>query len=155
MLLAIAPVRAAAAAPAAAPAPANSTPRVPMASSQFCSCKPCGSATPPLSRWPACAPLPSRLHADQHSAFFSIRCPAKQASRCACACPALAGSARPSVPRVLINREAVKDGAPGFFSFGKRDALHLGDCDAAVQQLARALGWEKELQKLISGGGAR
>jgi hypothetical protein len=35
-----------------------------------------------------------------------------------------------------------------------RDALHLGDCDSAVQQLADLLGWQQELQQLVEAGDA-
>ena len=32
-----------------------------------------------------------------------------------------------------------------------RDALHLGDCDDAVQELCRLLGWEADLAALVEG----
>ena len=64
------------------------------------------------------------------------------------------------IPRVLINRERVGEadatlmllGHSKGFSFDEkhRDALYLGDCDAGVRQLARKLGWEADLDELIS-----
>lgn len=57
------------------------------------------------------------------------------------------------VPRVLINREAV-----GPFSRLKhnkskgRDHLYQGDTDEAARIIARELGWEDELDKLIEDG---
>ncbi|BCS30283.1 SIR2 family NAD-dependent protein deacylase [Aspergillus puulaauensis] len=47
------------------------------------------------------------------------------------------------VPRVLINRERV-----GGMGSRPDDVLILGDCDDGVRTLARALGWEEELQNL-------
>ncbi|KAL4927405.1 SIR2 family NAD-dependent protein deacylase [Aspergillus undulatus] len=47
------------------------------------------------------------------------------------------------VPRVLINRERV-----GGMGSRPDDVLILGDCDRGVRKLARALGWEKELESL-------
>ena len=35
-----------------------------------------------------------------------------------------------------------------------RDALHLGDCDEGVRRLCQLLGWEEELEELVSAGGA-
>ena len=64
------------------------------------------------------------------------------------------------IPRVLLNRERVGEadatllllGHRKGFSFDEkhRDALFLGDCDDGVRQLTRKLGWEAELDKLIS-----
>lgn len=60
-------------------------------------------------------------------------------------------------PRLLINRERVgeaKNPLDEGFVFGKgnyRDALYLGDCDEGILDLCKLLGWEEELQKLISG----
>ena len=34
-----------------------------------------------------------------------------------------------------------------------RDALFLGDCDQGVRQLCTQLGWEAELEVLVTGGG--
>ncbi len=31
----------------------------------------------------------------------------------------------------------------------RRDALHLGDCDDAVRELCRMLGWQDDLAALI------
>lgn len=54
------------------------------------------------------------------------------------------------VPRVLINKEQVG-------SMGTRpdDVLLLGDCDEGVRKLAKACGWEDELENLWkeAGGG--
>ncbi|KAL4806468.1 NAD-dependent protein deacetylase hst2-1 [Aspergillus unguis] len=47
------------------------------------------------------------------------------------------------VPRVLINRERV-----GGMGSRPDDVLILGDCDSGVRKLARALGWEAELEQL-------
>lgn len=54
----------------------------------------------------------------------------------------LAQRVREGCPRVLINLERVGD-------FGSRadDVICLGKCDDIVCELARALGWEEELQK--------
>jgi NAD-dependent histone deacetylase SIR2 len=51
--------------------------------------------------------------------------------------------AAPSVPRVLINREAAGD-------LGSRpdDILLLNDCDNTVRILADSLGWRKELEDI-------
>lgn len=68
---------------------------------------------------------------------------------------------RDDVPRLLINREKVGEAPPKMrqlgvemgFNFGEgnyRDVLFQGDCDAGVQELCKLLGWEKELQTLIS-----
>lgn len=49
-------------------------------------------------------------------------------------------------PRLLVNREKVGD-----LEFGEdnlRDALHLGDCDDGVSQLAELLGWTADLRVL-------
>ncbi|XP_043653518.1 NAD-dependent protein deacetylase Sirt2 [Drosophila teissieri] len=64
--------------------------------------------------------------------------------------------------RLLINRDAV--GQASFVPFmdphersllfdrpnNTRDVAFLGDCDAGVMALAKALGWEEELQQLIT-----
>lgn len=47
------------------------------------------------------------------------------------------------VPRVLINRERV-----GGLGSRPDDVLILDDCDNGVRKLARALGWEDELERL-------
>ncbi|KAF7712644.1 NAD-dependent protein deacetylase class 1 [Penicillium ucsense] len=49
----------------------------------------------------------------------------------------------PGVPRVLINMERV-----GGLGSRPGDVLLLGDCDAGVRKLARAMGWEEELEAL-------
>ncbi|QKX58424.1 uncharacterized protein TRUGW13939_05546 [Talaromyces rugulosus] len=51
--------------------------------------------------------------------------------------------AAPSVPRVLINREAAGD-------LGSRpdDVLLLSDCDKTVRVMADSLGWRKELEDI-------
>ncbi|WOO85815.1 NAD-dependent protein deacetylase hst2 [Vanrija pseudolonga] len=57
------------------------------------------------------------------------------------------------VPRVLINREAV--GAFARLKHNKskgRDHLYQGDTDEAARIIARELGWEEELDKLIEDG---
>ncbi|XP_017035669.1 NAD-dependent protein deacetylase Sirt2 [Drosophila kikkawai] len=68
----------------------------------------------------------------------------------------------PRCVRLLINRDAV--GQASFVpwmdphersllynkSNNTRDVAFLGDCDAGVLALAKALGWEDELQKLIT-----
>ncbi|KAH8276338.1 hypothetical protein KR026_012268 [Drosophila bipectinata] len=68
----------------------------------------------------------------------------------------------PRCVRLLINRDAV--GQASFvpwmnpqeqsLSYGKpnntRDVAYLGDCDAGVLALAKALGWDDELQQLIA-----
>eukprot|EP00775_Hariotina_reticulata_P006779 gene6779-6996_t len=72
-------------------------------------------------------------------------------------------------PRVLVNRERVGEGMGGLGLMGSllgfgggggfifessegayRDVLFLGDTDDGVKQLARLLGWEQELEELIS-----
>ncbi|PYH47746.1 SIR2 family NAD-dependent protein deacylase [Aspergillus saccharolyticus JOP 1030-1] len=50
---------------------------------------------------------------------------------------------RDGVPRVLINMERV-----GGLGSRPDDVLVLGDCDTGVRRLARALGWEEELEAL-------
>eukprot|EP00316_Scyphosphaera_apsteinii_P012173 CAMPEP_0119319850 /NCGR_PEP_ID=MMETSP1333-20130426/50509_1 /TAXON_ID=418940 /ORGANISM="Scyphosphaera apsteinii, Strain RCC1455" /LENGTH=417 /DNA_ID=CAMNT_0007326367 /DNA_START=21 /DNA_END=1274 /DNA_ORIENTATION=+ len=67
------------------------------------------------------------------------------------------------VPRLLINREVVGGSdpmlealglqTPGAFDFSDtnyRDACYLGDCDAAVRELAQLLGWLPELEAAVS-----
>ena len=46
-------------------------------------------------------------------------------------------------PRVLINKERV-----GGLGSRPDDVLLLGDCDTGVRRLAKACGWEEELEKL-------
>eukprot|EP00899_Mesostigma_viride_P018056 jgi/Mesvir1/26251/Mv01616-RA.1 len=66
------------------------------------------------------------------------------------------------VPRLLINREVVGEGHSllqqllghgGGFDFSEdsnyRDAKYIGSCDNGIWELARLLGWEKELQTMI------
>ncbi|KAF7422504.1 Sir2 histone deacetylase Hst2 [Pleurotus ostreatus] len=54
----------------------------------------------------------------------------------------LAGMVEKDCPRVLINLERVGD-------FGSRsnDVILLGKCDEVVRDLAKALGWEEELER--------
>ena len=47
------------------------------------------------------------------------------------------------VPRLLINKEVV-----GGIGSRPDDVVLLGDCDDGVRQLAKALGWDEELQHL-------
>jgi NAD-dependent histone deacetylase SIR2 len=49
-------------------------------------------------------------------------------------------------PRVLINMEKV-----GGLGSRTNDVLLLGDCDTGVRKLAKALGWEEELETLWEG----
>lgn len=58
----------------------------------------------------------------------------------------LPGQVDDAVPRLLINMEQVG-------SMGSRpdDVLILKDCDTGVKELARALGWEEELEALWAG----
>ncbi|XP_064550572.1 NAD-dependent protein deacetylase Sirt2 [Drosophila montana] len=72
--------------------------------------------------------------------------------------------AGPRCIRLLINRDAVgrasfapwMDPSGKALLYGKpkntRDVAFLGDCDAGVWELVEALGWEEELQQLISDG---
>jgi len=57
--------------------------------------------------------------------------------------PGLVGE---EVPRVLINKEVV-----GSLGSRKDDVLILGDCDEGVRKLARACGWEEELEEMWRG----
>jgi hypothetical protein len=51
--------------------------------------------------------------------------------------------------------EASSSSRTGFdFADGSRDLLHLGDCDAAVWQLAEQLGWTAELQQMVEEAAA-
>ncbi|XP_071394876.1 NAD-dependent protein deacetylase sirtuin-3, mitochondrial [Centroberyx affinis] len=62
----------------------------------------------------------------------------------------LAGAVRGSVPRLLINRDAV-----GPFAWGNprpSDVVQLGDVVSGVQALVRALGWTQELDALMEAG---
>jgi NAD-dependent SIR2 family protein deacetylase len=56
----------------------------------------------------------------------------------------IADSVPLTVPRLLLNREAVG-------SFGSRgeDAMVLGDLVGSVRQLAEELGWGQELEALV------
>ncbi|KAJ2713468.1 NAD-dependent protein deacetylase sirtuin-2 [Coemansia spiralis] len=73
----------------------------------------------------------------------------------------LVGDVGAAVPRLLINRERVGEGAghPKGFDFDgrrggrtvHRDALVLGDCDDACLLLASKLGWGDELAGLLAG----
>ncbi|XP_072236005.1 NAD-dependent protein deacetylase sirtuin-3, mitochondrial isoform X2 [Leuresthes tenuis] len=61
----------------------------------------------------------------------------------------LAGAVRSSVPRLLINRDAV-----GPFAWGRRthDVMQLGDVVSGVRALVDALGWTQELDALMAAG---
>ena len=68
-------------------------------------------------------------------------------------------------PRLLVNRERVGErGTAGGRGLGRpfdferahahsNDVLYQGDCDAGVRELAAALGWLHELERLCSGSG--
>lgn len=62
--------------------------------------------------------------------------------------PSNAGMVAPHVPRLLINRELVGDFDTDPDT-NRRDAVFLGDCDAAAWKLAGLLGWEAELEALV------
>jgi len=51
-----------------------------------------------------------------------------------------------AAPRLLINMEAV-----GTLGSRPDDVLILKDCDTGVRELAKALGWEQELEELWKG----
>jgi NAD-dependent histone deacetylase SIR2 len=55
----------------------------------------------------------------------------------------LPGACKSGVPRVLINMERV-----GGLGSRSDDVLLLGDCDTGVRKLAKAVGWEDELEDL-------
>ncbi|KAH0128901.1 NAD-dependent histone deacetylase SIR2, partial [Aureobasidium melanogenum] len=55
----------------------------------------------------------------------------------------LPGACKSGVPRVLINMERV-----GGLGSRSDDVLLLGDCDDGVRRLAKAIGWEDELEDL-------
>lgn len=55
----------------------------------------------------------------------------------------LPGLVRRGTPRVLVNREQVGD-----LGHMSDDVLLLGECDAGVRRLARACGWEEELERV-------
>lgn len=59
----------------------------------------------------------------------------------------LAGAVRPSVPRLLINRDLV-----GPFAFRRRpgDVVQLGDVVGGVQELVAAIGWRREMDALMA-----
>lgn len=63
------------------------------------------------------------------------------------------------VPRLLINREVsgVHNSKSSGFDFKwkyglNRDVSYIGSCDDGVEELAKLLGWEKELEKLYTKG---
>lgn len=73
----------------------------------------------------------------------------------------LVGHAAPSTPRLLINRDPV-----GLFTelrrgfrfhlkaeLNGRDVFYRGSCDAGARDLAAALGWEADLDKLVANKG--
>lgn len=55
----------------------------------------------------------------------------------------LPGACKDGVPRVLINLERV-----GGLGSRSDDVLLLGDCDTGVRKLAKAVGWEDDLEEL-------
>lgn len=55
----------------------------------------------------------------------------------------LPGSCADGTPRLLINQERV-----GGLGTRSDDVLLLGDCDQGVRKLAKAVGWEDELEEL-------
>jgi NAD-dependent deacetylase sirtuin 2 len=72
---------------------------------------------------------------------------------------------KPSTPRLLINRERVREGnGPARFRFDeqdesnsdsstcsqRRDVLALGECDAVVAELAALLGWTADLDSIVA-----
>ncbi|KAM4592247.1 NAD-dependent protein deacetylase sirtuin-3, mitochondrial isoform 2-T2 [Odontesthes bonariensis] len=61
----------------------------------------------------------------------------------------LAGAVRSSVPRLLINRDAV---GPFAWSRRPRDVVQLGDVVGGVRGLVEALGWTQELDALMAAG---
>ncbi|KAH8280160.1 hypothetical protein KR018_012565, partial [Drosophila ironensis] len=74
--------------------------------------------------------------------------------------------AGPRCVRLLINRDAVGRGSLAHWNPQKqalqyglpsntRDVAFLGDCDAGCLALAKALGWEDELQQLIDNEGKK
>ncbi|CAL9697389.1 unnamed protein product [Knipowitschia caucasica] len=58
----------------------------------------------------------------------------------------LVDSVRPSVPRLLLNREAV---GPFMVSLRRKDHVELGDLGHLVQRFAQLLGWNQEIQELM------
>lgn len=75
----------------------------------------------------------------------------------------LVSIASSSAPRLLINREPAGtcDKLRSGFRFEKeqegqnwRDAFRACDCDSGCRELAKALGWESELESLIESRGA-
>ena len=55
----------------------------------------------------------------------------------------LPGACKDGIPRVLVNLERV-----GGLGTRSDDVLLLGDCDTGVRKLAKAVGWEDELEQL-------
>lgn len=53
-------------------------------------------------------------------------------------------------PRLLINKERV-----GGIGSRPDDVVLLGDCDEGVRKLAKAVGWDDDLEKLWAGTGAK
>ena len=76
----------------------------------------------------------------------------------------LVGRVGRHTPRLLVNRERVGErGTAGGRGLGRpfdferahahsNDVLYQGDCDAGVRELAAALGWQHELERLCSVG---
>ena len=63
----------------------------------------------------------------------------------------LVRATRPGVPRLLINRERVGEELGLRFDGGSgADGFYEGDCDAAVRELAAALGWQRELEAALA-----
>lgn len=73
----------------------------------------------------------------------------------------LIGLTRPGVPRLLINRESAGTCGkmPMGFRYEKegsdnwRDVFQAGDCDSSCRALAKALGWDGDLEELIKSRG--
>ena len=55
---------------------------------------------------------------------------------------------RDNVPRFLVNRERVGD------FVGPVDGFFAGDCDDAVRQLCEMLGWEADLEAVLTRANA-
>eukprot|EP00964_Phaeocystis_antarctica_P009392 scaffold5085_cov73-Phaeocystis_antarctica.AAC.2 len=78
----------------------------------------------------------------------------------------LVGKVGRHTPRLLVNRERVGErGTAGGRGLGRpfdferahahsNDVLYQGDCDAGVRELAAALGWQHELERMCSQAGA-
>jgi len=70
----------------------------------------------------------------------------------------LVGDARPSAPRLLINRDPAGEDIHNGFCFDDlhgpcRDVFLQGEIDDVCRKLARGLGWEQDLDALIQSNG--